>query len=118
MITFYPCSVHRIIANYMMWKVVVRFASSLSLKFRDVYQEYSKSLSGVAGEDPRWQDCLGMVDGSFGMPFGLLFVNKAFEGESKKSVGTECYSPEVGDQRVEGFIDKMTQFDVIMASYC
>lgn len=75
----------RIIANYMMWKVVVRFASSLSLKFRDVYQEYSKSLSGVAGEDPRWQDCLGMVDGSFGMPFGLLFVNKAFEGESKKS---------------------------------
>ena len=92
----------------MMWKVVVRFASSLSLKFRNVYQEYSKSLSGVAGEDPRWQDCLGMVDGSFGMPFGLLFVNKAFEGESKKSVGTECYSPGVGDQMVEGVIDKMT----------
>ena len=70
----------------MMWHVVLRFAPSLSLKFREAFQEYRKSVSGVAGSDPRWQDCLGVVDSSFGMPFGLLFVDEAFEGESKKSV--------------------------------
>ena len=70
----------------MIWHVVLRFARSLSLKFRETFYEYRKSVSGVAGEDPRWQDCLSMVDGSFGMPFGLLFVDEAFEGESKKSV--------------------------------
>ena len=70
----------------MMWHVVLRFASSLSLNFREVFKDYRKSVSGVSGEDPRWQDCLGVVDGSFGMPFGLLFIDKAFEGESKESV--------------------------------
>ncbi|XP_068699784.1 endothelin-converting enzyme homolog isoform X2 [Montipora foliosa] len=75
----------RIIANYMMWHVVLRFAPYLSGKFNDVFAEYRKSYSGTFGEDPRWQDCLSSVDGAFGMPFGLLFVDKAFEGESKKS---------------------------------
>jgi len=81
----YNATSKRIIANYMMWHVVLRFAPSLSLKFREAFQEYRKSVSGVAGLDPRWQDCLGVVDSSFGMPFGLLFVDEAFEGESKKS---------------------------------
>lgn len=76
----------RVIANYMMWHVVLRFAPSLSLKFRDTFYEYRKSVSGVAAEDPRWQDCLGVVGSSFGMPFGLLFVDEAFEGKSKESV--------------------------------
>lgn len=75
----------RIIANYMMWHVVLRFAPYLSGKFTDVFAEYRKSSSGTSGEDPRWQDCLSSVEGAFGMPFGLLFVEKAFEGESKKS---------------------------------
>lgn len=76
----------RIIANYMMWHVVLRFTPYLSSQFATAFADYRKSVSGVAGEDPRWQDCLTSVDGSFGMPFGLLFVDKAFEGESKKSV--------------------------------
>ncbi|XP_078374601.1 endothelin-converting enzyme homolog isoform X1 [Oculina patagonica] len=75
----------RVIANYMMWHVVLRFSPHLSFKFREVFKEYRKSVSGTTAEDPRWQDCLGVVDGSFGMPFGLLFVDETFEGESKES---------------------------------
>ncbi len=71
----------------MMWHVVLRFSPHLSFKFREVFKEYRKSVSGTTAEDPRWQDCLGVVDGSFGMPFGLLFVDETFEGESKESVG-------------------------------
>ena len=70
----------------MMWHVVRRFAPFLSLKFRETFYEYRKSVTGITGEDPRWQDCLGHVYRSIGMPFGLLFVDEAFEGESKKSV--------------------------------
>ena len=69
-----------------MWHVVRRFARSLSFKFTEAFDEYRKSVSGITAEDPRWQDCLGHVEGSFGMPFGLLFVDEAFEGKSKKSV--------------------------------
>lgn len=81
----YNATSKRILANYMMWHVVLRFAPYLSSQFAVAFADYRKSVSGVAGEDPRWQDCLSSVDGSFGMPFGLLFVDKAFEGESKKS---------------------------------
>lgn len=75
----------RVIANYMMWHVVLRFSSHLSFKFREVFKEYRQAITGTTAEDPRWQDCLSAVDGSFGMPFGLLFVDETFEGESKKS---------------------------------
>lgn len=78
----------------MMWHVVRRFALFLSLKFRETFYEYRKSVSGIKGEDPRWQDCLGHAQGSIGMPFGLLFVDEAFEGESKKSVRKpQAYHP-------------------------
>ena len=79
--------VFRVIANYMMWHVVLRFSSHLSLEFREAFKDYRQAISGTTAEDPRWQDCLGVVDRSFGMPFGLLFVDETFEGESKKSVG-------------------------------
>lgn len=75
----------RVIANYMMWHVVLRFSPQLSIKFREAFKEYRQAISGITAEDPRWQDCLSAVDGSFGMAFGLLFVDETFEGESKKS---------------------------------
>jgi len=79
--------VFRVIANYMMWHVVLRFSSHLNFKFREVFKNYRQAISGTTAEDPRWQDCLSVVDSSFGMAFGLLFVDETFEGESKKSVG-------------------------------
>ncbi|XP_020601107.1 endothelin-converting enzyme homolog [Orbicella faveolata] len=75
----------RVIANYMMWHVVLRFSSHLNFKFREVFKNYRQAISGTTAEDPRWQDCLSVVDSSFGMAFGLLFVDETFEGESKKS---------------------------------
>lgn len=75
----------RVIANYMMWHVVLRFSPYLSFKFREAFKEYRRTVSGTTAEDPRWQDCLGVTDSSFGMPLGLLFVDETFEGESKKS---------------------------------
>jgi len=75
----------RVIANYLMWHVVLRFSPYLSFEFREVFKNYRQAISGTTAEDPRWQDCLSEVDGSFGMPFGLLFVDETFEGESKKS---------------------------------
>ena len=84
--------IFRVIANYMMWHVVLRFSSHLSFKFREVFKEYRQAITGTTAEDPRWQDCLSAVDGSFGMPFGLLFVDETFEGESKKSVGNRHWS--------------------------
>lgn len=84
--TFVFC-IFRVLANYMMWHVVLRFSPYLSFKFREVFKEYQKTVSGTTAEDPRWQECLGVVSGSFGMPLGLLYVDETFEGESKKSVG-------------------------------
>ena len=71
----------------MMWKVVSRFAGSLSLRFREVYLQYREQITGSRGKDPRWQECIGDVDGSFGMALGVLFVDKKFKGESKSTVG-------------------------------
>ena len=84
--TFVFCN-FRVLANYMMWHVVLRFSPYLSFKFREAFKEYQKTVSGTTAEDPHWQECLGVVSGSFGMPLGLLYVDETFEGESKKSVG-------------------------------
>ena len=88
----------------MMWHVVLRFAPYLSGKFTDVFAEYRKSSSGTSGEDPRWQDCLSSVEGAFGMPFGLLFVEKAFEGESKKSVRNFTVHAILGPPQTRQFV--------------
>ena len=71
----------------MMWYAVFRFSPYLDANFREIFREYASSISGTTAVTPRWKECLGVVDGSFGMPFGLLFVDAEFEGESKKSVG-------------------------------
>ncbi|XP_058947428.2 endothelin-converting enzyme homolog [Pocillopora verrucosa] len=75
----------RVIANYMMWQVVRYFSSDLDSRFRDVFQEYRKSIMGTTDDDPRWQECLSISNLYLGMPFSLLYVDETFEGESKKS---------------------------------
>lgn len=71
----------------MMWYVVFCFLLYLSFKFREVFKDYQKIVSGIIVEDFCWQECLGVVSGFFGMLFGLLYVDEMFEGESKKLVG-------------------------------
>ncbi|XP_031570959.1 endothelin-converting enzyme homolog isoform X2 [Actinia tenebrosa] len=75
----------RIIANYLMWHVVVLNGAYLSQEYTKVFDEYRKSIMGTSGEDPRWQTCMSEVQKAFGMAVGLLFVDKKFSGTSKKS---------------------------------
>ena len=78
--------IFRVMANYLMWQVVRYFSSDLDSRFRDVFQEYRKSIIGTTDDDPRWQECLSISNHYLGMPFSLLYVDETFEGESKKSV--------------------------------
>ncbi|XP_022784781.1 endothelin-converting enzyme homolog [Stylophora pistillata] len=75
----------RVLANYMMWKVVLHFSGDLDSRFRDVFEEFRKSIMGTTDDDPRWQECLNVAYAYLGMPFSLLYVDETFEGESKKS---------------------------------
>jgi len=70
----------------MMWHVAVTYASLLSSRFTDMFDKHRERSFGTSGKDPQWQTCMGSVQDAFGMAVGVLFVDKKFSGESKKSV--------------------------------
>lgn len=80
------CVQFRILANYMMWRVVHNYIGELSDDFQKILLDYKKAKAGTREEEPQWQQCLTSTSGAFGMPLGLLYINEKFSGENKAKV--------------------------------
>lgn len=73
----------REIKDYYLWKYVAQAAGRLSDNFTDAAFEFSKVMSGVQQQRPRWKRALGATEGAMGEAVGQLYVEKYFPQSSK-----------------------------------
>lgn len=74
----------REIKDYYLWKYVAQASGMLSDAFADASFEFSKVMSGVQQQRPRWKRALGATEGAMGEAVGQLYVEKYFPESSKK----------------------------------
>ena len=74
----------REIKDYYLWKYVSQAAGALSDNFTDASFEFSKVMSGVKEQRPRWKRALGATEGAMGEAVGQLYVEKYFPESSKE----------------------------------
>ncbi|CAM6031901.1 unnamed protein product, partial [Sphagnum compactum] len=73
----------RVLANYMLWRVVLQSFATLGKKWRELAQEYNTVITGQAREEPRWEQCMSSLTGSLGIALSSLYVRHNFKGDSK-----------------------------------
>ncbi|MDE5997189.1 MAG: M13 family metallopeptidase, partial [Muribaculaceae bacterium] len=73
----------RELKDYYAWEVVQSYAPYLSDDFADAGFEFSKVMSGVQQQRPRWKKALGATEGYLGEAIGELYVNEYFPQSSK-----------------------------------
>jgi len=70
--------------DYYLWKYVSQAAPMLSDKFSDANFEFSKVMSGVEQQRPRWKRALSATENAMGEAVGQLYVEKYFPETSKQ----------------------------------
>lgn len=75
----------RVVANYMMWRVVGQSFSMLSKDWRALAQEYAGVLSGKSREEPQWERCISALTGSLGIALSNYYVRHYFKEGSKEA---------------------------------
>lgn len=73
----------RELKDYYAWLVVDDAMPYLSDSFGDAAFDFSKVLSGVQQQRPRWKKALGVTEGFLGEGIGELYVEKYFPQSSK-----------------------------------
>ena len=66
----------REIKDFYLWKYVAQAAGKLGDNFTDAAFEFSKVMSGVEQQKPRWKRALGATEGAMGEAIGQLYVEK------------------------------------------
>ena len=74
----------RVIANYMLWRIVLQSISSLSKPYREIYFNYNRVLNGLNQEAPRFDTCLSRLQEWMGLALSNLYVKNYFTPESKE----------------------------------
>ena len=77
-------STDREVKDYYLWKFVSQAAGCLSDNFTDAAFEFSKVMSGVKEQKPRWKRALAATEGTLGEAIGELYVDKYFPASSKQ----------------------------------
>ena len=70
--------------DFYLWKYVKNAAPYLSDNFSDANFEFSKVMSGVQEQQPRWKRALGVTERHLGEAIGELYVEEYFPESSKK----------------------------------
>lgn len=70
--------------DFYLWKIVSDAAGTLSDDFADASLEFSKVMSGITQQRPRWKKALSAVEGVMGEGIGQLYVEKYFPESSKQ----------------------------------
>lgn len=72
---------------YLKWRLITSTADYLSSDFvNEDFDFFSRYISGVQVQQPRWRDALGMVNGTMAEALGKLYVDKAFSPEAKQKI--------------------------------
>lgn len=70
---------------FMEWNLITSAANKLSDAFvTENFNFFSKTLSGITQQRPRWKRAVGYVNGLLGEAMGKLYVEKYFPAPAKK----------------------------------
>ncbi|KAI1296496.1 Membrane metallo-endopeptidase-like 1 [Halotydeus destructor] len=72
----------RVLANYMVWRLVYSTFPQLGRRWRMLSDKYDKALTGKTKERPRWDTCMRRLYGSFGVPLSAMYVKEHFDEDS------------------------------------
>lgn len=74
-----------VFVNYIIWRVIDKFVTTMPKKYRDAYNEYTVTITGNKTSE-RSKECIDNMQAVFSMPLGLLFVDAAFDEGSKETI--------------------------------
>ncbi|KAK6643987.1 hypothetical protein RUM43_000252 [Polyplax serrata] len=72
----------RVLANYILWRVVNKFSRDLNKQMTNLNFQFKKELSSVTEDYPRWYDCV-MTSGYLSFAVGYMYVKRHFDDKSK-----------------------------------
>ncbi|RXG55910.1 Endothelin-converting enzyme 2 [Armadillidium vulgare] len=76
----------RVIANYIIWKIIADSAPYLSEDIRELEFELTKVLSGLSSRPSRWEECVNLVSQSLVHATGNLYIKNYFDEDSKEQI--------------------------------
>ncbi|KAL3861753.1 hypothetical protein ACJMK2_007776 [Sinanodonta woodiana] len=74
----------RVIANYILWRVIFDLVPQTTASFQQAQNEFEKVMQGILTEKPKWQKCVEYVNKKFGIASGAMFVRDNFRKERKE----------------------------------
>lgn len=77
---------NRILANYIGWRFISRYADFTTQEFVNAYFEFQKVAQGQKKPEKQWEICYNIVDSYFPYTIGRLYVDSAFNGKSKREI--------------------------------
>ncbi|XP_035217911.1 neprilysin-2-like [Stegodyphus dumicola] len=75
-------NIPRVVANYMMWRVVQESLPRLSEDWRNLLQEFCSVVSGKKEQEPRWDTCIFSFSEDLGVALGYHYVKHYFNEEN------------------------------------
>ncbi|XP_035226354.1 neprilysin-2-like [Stegodyphus dumicola] len=73
----------RVVANYMMWRVVLKSFPYLSCVWKSLPQEYVSAITGQVKDKPLWKSCISTLFSEMGLALNSYYVRNYFKEESK-----------------------------------
>ncbi|KAK3795898.1 hypothetical protein RRG08_040694 [Elysia crispata] len=79
----YQATDNRVIVNYLLWRLMMKWVNNLPTQYRNIKNEYIKNIYGSQADPPRWAECVTFVNNKMGNALGRLFVEEHFDESSK-----------------------------------
>ena len=76
---------HDIVKDYIMWRVVSQYVSSMPDVFVEAKLEFFKTVAG-AQENQRWSSCIEQMMTPMDMTLGRMYVDAHFDEATKTTV--------------------------------
>lgn len=74
------------LANYMMWRISEFSSYFLTDELKKRKHQYSIVVQGIKLQEPRWRECISVVNNYLPFAVGSLYVRKHLPKESKTQV--------------------------------
>ena len=77
---------HRVVVNYLVWRLVNDLVSDLGQTFIDIRQKYINVIRGTSASSARWQRCVNEDNSLLEFATGRLYVEENFPANAKEKV--------------------------------
>ncbi|XP_038077190.1 endothelin-converting enzyme homolog [Patiria miniata] len=74
---------HRVVANYMIWRLVNKMVPFLGEEYVAIHQKYLKAILGISAAPDRWKLCTEQVNTVLPFATGRMYVDEYFSTDTK-----------------------------------